>query len=140
MIKVGSGLQRIIAVILLGFVVQGYAQQPGPEPVRMPDIRANIMKMLQENKPTTESGEDDLFAEAERQRKAKQPPVEPAVKTEEPATPTVESPPQKANVKPKAAERPVELPIKEIVIEDLDDLKKLAEELRKAKKRQAGQQ
>ncbi len=106
----------------------------------MPDIRANIMKMLQENKPATESGEDDLFAEAERQRKAKQQPVEPVVKPEEPAPPTAESSPQKTNVKPKAAERHVELPIKEIVIEDLDDLKKLAEELKKAKKRQAGQQ
>jgi len=138
--KAGKGLQGIIVVLLLGFLVHGRAQQPGPEPVRMPDIRANIMNMLRESKGTSESSEEDLFAEAERQRKEKEQPLKPVAVEPQPA-----HPPQQTEIAspvenlPVHADKHVKLPVKEIVIEDLDDLKKLADELKKAKKRQAGE-
>ncbi len=102
--------------------------EQGPAPIVVPDIRANIIKMLQQN-----AAEEDLFDLAEKQQEKTQPsPLkqadEPAQQVKKPETPPA-----------KPTGPPVELPVKEFVIEDMDDLKRLAEELQKAKKRQAGQ-
>lgn len=143
----------VLIVVLLGIASVVNAESSGPEPVQVPDIRANIMKMLQQSPAMEETGEEDLFAEAERQRKAKEQPPPPQVEEKEvavkPAAAPAEKPVKEAE-KPVAAGpaeksaqkagKPVELPVKEIVIENMDDLKKLAEELRKAKKRQTGRQ
>jgi hypothetical protein len=127
-------------VVLLALFSPGTLAAPpeniqGPEPVKMPDIRANIIKMLQQSRGADSATREDLFDQAEKQQKKalQQAPVE---QTEEPAKSTTAKP---AATPPPQTGSPVELPLKEIVIEDLDDLKKLAEELQKAKKRQSRQ-
>ncbi len=129
-----------IAIFMLVVVKHSYAQPPGPEPIQVPDVRANIMKMLQEGKGQSTSEEEDLFAEAERQKKKTEKPSPPVKQPQETAKSAKEEKPLAAPAsKPSASTgKPVELPIKEIVIEDLDDLKKLAEELKRAKERQTG--
>lgn len=128
-------------IALLLVVKHSYAQPPGPEPIQVPDVRANIMKMLQEGKGLSTGEEEDLFAEAERQKKKVVEPSTPVKQQQEAPKPTTEEKQLAAPAaKPPAPKgKPVELPIKEIVIEDLDDLKKLAEELKRAKQRQKGQ-
>jgi hypothetical protein len=132
----------VIAAAMLLSARGGYAESPGPEPIQAPDIRANIIKMLREGKGTTRyNAKEDLFAEAERQQKEKEQPLEP-VEIEQHPVESVSQPvapaPQTETALPKPAGPSVELPVKEIVIEDMDDLKKLAEELKKAKERQTG--
>jgi hypothetical protein len=129
----------VVVVLLALFSPGTLAASPeniqGPEPVKMPDIRANIIKMLQQSRGVDSAIKEDLFDQAEKQQKKalQQAPVE---QTEEPAKSTTAKP---ATTPTQQTGSPVELPLKEIVIEDLDDLKKLAEELRKAKKRQSRQ-
>ena len=134
-----ADMRRVaIVVAMLCFAQVGHAESPGAEPIQVPDIRANIMKMLREGKGASDETEEDLFAEAERQQKEKGQPLNPAEVEGKPVAPIpVEPLPQAEGAQPGSS---VELPVKEIVIEDLDDLKKLAEELKKAKKRQAGRQ
>lgn len=152
----------LLACLLLPCTLQ--AQQPGPQPIEMPDIRANIMKMLQEGRqeriaPGEERygrennavgtaatpsetgdtpasppakvppGEEDLFSIAEEQKKPERKP-EPA-----PATPdTAQQLPQPA----QKYEQHLDLPSKQITIQDVGDLKKLMREFEEAKKRQQG--
>lgn len=133
----------VLVVALLGIASMVNAESSGPEPIQVPDIRANIMKMLQERRSMEGTEQEDLFTEAERQKREKDQPAAATIENQEElakpvvapaAEPVAASAPKPA----KKAEKPVELPVKEIVIENMDDLKKLAEELRKAKQRQAG--
>jgi hypothetical protein len=112
----------------------------------MPDIRANIIKMLQEGRDTTTiqseagdtpasptvkvpPGEEDLFSIAEEQDKTEHQPA-PA-----PATAVTEQQPPALK---QQHEQYLELPSKQITIQDVDDLKKLTREFEEARKRQQG--
>jgi hypothetical protein len=125
-----------LIVTLFALVSMVNAEPVGPAPVQVPDIRANIVKMLQERRGVEGADEEDLFAEAERQKREKQQPPAATIKKQEAVAKPEVAPAAKPAPK---VESSVELPVKEIVIENMDDLKKLAEELRKAKKRQGGQ-
>lgn len=138
------------------------AEQAGPQPIEMPDIRANIIKMLQEGKhegmePGEESygqvtkpvdaevtqheksdtpaspsvklppGEQDLFSVAEEQKNAK---------GESASAPEKAEPVQKRSAQEQKSEQHLNLPSKEITIQDVDDLKKLMREFEEARKRQ----
>lgn len=125
--KLSASLFVLLFLSLEALAVSSEGEQ-GPAPIAVPDIRANIIKMLQQN-----VAEEDLFDQAEKQQEGAQ--DAPREHADEPAQQVkkTDTPPAKTTAPP------VELPVKEFVIEDLDDLKRLAEELQKAKKRQAGQ-
>ncbi len=124
------------SVVLVGLVSTVNAEPAGPASIQVPDVRANIMKMLQQAQSMETEGGEDLFVEAERQQKEKDQPSAATIEEKKEAKNPVVVPAEKPK---KKAEKHVELPVKEIVIENMDDLKKLAEELRRAKKRQTGQ-
>lgn len=145
-----------VSVLMLSSAVS--AQSPekvGPAPIQMPDIRANIMQMLQEGKksggevtghdfphqpeepaPIVPEGEIDLFSEAAKQQKKPHDVEQPAAPSEPvpPSVPTVEQKPAKVEQKQEY----VELPSKQITIEGIEDLKKLSREFEKARERQQG--
>lgn len=150
-------LRRLLPLLLLLLSSAVMAQPPekvGPASIQMPDIRANIMKMLQDGKksgnevtghslpgqpaPIIPDGEVDLFSEAEKQQQETLHDVEQPASPHEPVPPTVPSvEPQSA--RPEKKQDYVELPSKQITIEGIDDLKKLRREFEEARKRQQGQ-
>ena len=150
----------LLACLLLPCTLQ--AEQQSPQPIEMPDIRANIIRMLQEGRQegmglgeerygkesnaldttATQSeagdrsayppaivppGEEDLFSIAEEQKKPEHKP--------EPASATAVTERQSPDPK-QQREQPLDLPSKQITIQDIDDLKKLKREFDEAKKRQ----
>ena len=152
----------LLACLLLPCTLQ--AEQPGLQPIEMPDIRANIMKMLREgrqegmepgeerygtesNAPGTTAtqsetdetpasppakvppGEEDLFAIAEEQKQPE--------RNADPAPAPPDTAQQPAEPEPKY-EQALDLPSKQITIQDVGDLKKLMREFEEAKKRQQG--
>lgn len=114
----------------------------------MPDIRANIIRMLQQGEhegmtvgeqtdqeqpdaaTSTPRGEEaqqeDLFSRLESQQEKK-------------SAPDADAAAVAGEAEEKAAEPYVPLPTKQITIQDLDDLKKLSREFDAAKKRQRGE-
>jgi len=154
----------LLAGLLLPCTLQ--AEQVGPKPIQMPDIRANIMKQLQQGKSegmmpgeefeghdtkpsgsnaveqksessttpqaNTPSGEDDLFSIIDEQDKAARKPASAAV-------PERPQPTQKSAADVKKQEQHLQLPSKEIRIQDASDLKKLMREFEKARERQQRQ-
>lgn len=146
-------MRRLLIMLLLLLPPLAVAEEGGPEAIEIPDIRANIIKMLQQTgeRPTTSGvtpsepapqqppAADDLFEQARRQMEQSSQQDKPAA---EPTVSAPESPSEPAE--PSVSEEPrqsyVPLPSKQITIEDLDDLEELQWEIDEAKKRQREQQ
>lgn len=131
-------------------------------PITMPDVRGNVMRMLEESRQQHDSAVSEppapsLSPAAEGYEAPVPPPMvapvaeSPPLKeaTPEPLQPpphqaSPQSTPSRAARSPKPAASPrrdghVPLEQKEITIQNLDDVRKLADELKAAKKRQAEQ-
>lgn len=140
----------LLATLLLPCCVQ--AEPVGPQPIEMPDIRANIIRSLQQGRhegmevgeesyrnasvpdeaqaapasttPDVPAGEEDLFSLANERKRG-----EGGDDTATPAKPVPRD--------DKPEEPHLYLPSKEITIRSRDDMEKLLQEFEAAKKRQS---